>query len=74
MKTLRGRRGGTIGGLTRGGGGGIVAAMMRPLTTVVVSRGERRVVDTGGVTCVAVSLTCGMRVLGCCRGARGGRD
>ena len=32
MKTLRGHRGGTIGGLTGGGGGGFAAAMMRPLT------------------------------------------
>ena len=37
MKTLRGRRGGTIGGLTGGGGSGFAAAMMQPLMTVVVS-------------------------------------
>ena len=38
-----------------------VTAMMRPLTTVVVSRGERCVAGVGGVTCVALSSTCGMR-------------
>ena len=63
MKTLRGRRGGTIGGLTGGCGGGFAAAMMRPLMAVVMSRGECCVEGIGGVMCVALLSTCDMRCL-----------